>query len=240
VENAFAGWLTMPDFVRVAGLMFAAAVFSSWLPAIAAPWPLAGALHEEEARFLPGIYYFHKGGEYSRHGQTAAAIQTWKLAAGWAIKEAQYNLGIVYFKGEGVAVDRPRGLAWLALAAERKDVSLETSLAAAWEQSTPAERENANAIWRDLVPRYADAVALPRAQTRFDGEIAQITGSRVGMPGHVTVWTHDGPIDGAVYRWRMQRLAEVNFGTLPSGHVDVGPLRAVDDGNGQPPPQNDR
>jgi hypothetical protein len=189
-----------------------------------------GGLHEEEARFLPGMYYFHKGCEYYQRGEVESAIHAWEIAAGWAMKDAQYDLGIAYFKGYGVAVDRPRGIAWLALAAERKDEAFETSLAAAWDEATPDEHNRANEIWRELAKQYGDAVTLPRAQNHFNAELNQITGSRVGMPGHVTVWSRTkGNLDGANYKAEWQRLAARNFGNLPVGTVDVGPLEPVID-----------
>ena len=33
--------------------------------------------------------------------------------------QAEYNLGVMYFKGQGVPVDRARGAVWMVLAAER-------------------------------------------------------------------------------------------------------------------------
>jgi hypothetical protein len=189
-----------------------------------------GGLHEEESRFLPGMYYFHKGCEYYRYGDVESAIHAWEIAAGWAMKDAQYDLGIAYFRGLGVDVDRPRGIAWLALAAERKDEAFETSLAAAWDDATPVEQDRANEIWRELAKQYSDAAALPRAQNHFNAELNQITGSRVGMPGHVTVWSRTkGTLDGANYKAELQRLAARNFGNLPVGTVDVGPLEPVVD-----------
>ena len=189
-------------------------------------------LNEEEARFLPGLYYFHKGCEYYRRGDTVAAMHAWEVAAGWAMKDAQYNLGIAYFRGRGVEVERARGLAWLALAAERKDETFETSLAAAWDEATPEERDRANAIWRELREHFADTSALPRAQNRYRQEIDQITGSRVGSPGHAKVWTRStGSVDAEAFKTGMQQLADRNFGKLPTGTVDIGPLEpVVDDG----------
>jgi hypothetical protein len=189
-----------------------------------------GGLHEEESRFLPGLYYFHKGSEYSRRGEADAAMHAWDLAAQWAVKEAQYNLGIAYFKGQGVPADRPLGLAWLALAAERKDAPFVESLAAAWDEASADERDRGNALWRELGKRYADAIALPRAQARFNNEMNQITGSRVGMPGHVTIWVpRKGNFDVADYRRQMEALAQINFGRMPEASVEVGPLEAVND-----------
>ncbi len=187
-----------------------------------------GFLHEDESRFLPGAYYFTKGNEYFHRGKPEAAVRLWMISAGWAMKDAQYNLGIAHFKGEGIPQDRPLGLAWLALAAERKDPQFDESLAAAWDDASPDERERANEIWRDLRKRYADDVALPVAERRFDSELAQITGSRVGMPGSVTVWTRDGVVDGALLRKRLRAEADLYFGRAPRGQVTVGPLQFAD------------
>lgn len=193
-------------------------------------------LDEEEARFVPGLYFFHKGCDYYKRGQPEAAMHAWEVAAGWAMKDAQYDLGIAYFRGRGVEMDRPRGLAWLALAAERKDEAFETSLAAAWDEATPEEHASSNAIWRELRRRYSDEVALPLAQNRYQQETSQITGSRVGTPGHATVWTRStGKLDVAVFKSQMQDLADRNFGKLPIGTVDIGPLEpVVDDGTNVP------
>jgi len=194
-------------------------------------------LDEEEARFLPGLYYFHKGCDYFRRGYPHSAVEAWEIAAYWAMKDAQYDLGIAYFRGRGVAIDRPRGLAWLALAAERKDEAFETSLAAAWDEATPDEQTRANELWRELRKKYADDVALVRAQNRYDQEVSHITGSRVGMPGHVLIWTHSsGRVEVAEYRKDLQQRADRNFGKLPTGTVDIGPLEPVIDEAASPPP----
>jgi len=198
-------------------------------------WDLShgAGLHEEDARFLPGMYYFHKGCEYYKRGDAASAIHAWEIGASWAMKDAQYDLGIAYFKGRGVAVDRPRGLAWLALAAERKDEIFETALAAAWDEATPDEHARANEIWNELRKKYGDEFALRRAQNHFTQEKNGITGSHVGMPGHVTIWSRTmGTLDGATFIAKLDKLSERNFGKLPTGHVDVGPLEAIGDDGG--------
>ena len=185
-----------------------------------------GGLHEEASRFLPGAYFFHKGCEYQKRGEMTAAIDAWLTSASWAMKDAQYNLGIVYFKGLGVPTDRPKGIAWLALSAERGTPDFEKSLAAAWQEASDAERDAANATWRELKPRYGDTATLGRARARFVNELNSITGSRVGMPGPVRVWTAGtGQIDVALFRESMEELAEVNFGAEPRGTVQVGPLQ---------------
>jgi hypothetical protein len=217
-------------------LLIALGMANTALHAQAGPSGIIG-LDEEESRFVPGLYYFHKGCDYYRRGQVQAAVQVWQIAAGWAMKDAQYDLGIAYFRGRGIAIDRPRGLAWLALAAERKDEAFTTSLAAAWDEATPEEHAEANAIWRDLRKRYADDVALPLAENRYRLEVSQITGSRVGMPGHVMIWTRaTGRVDVAYFKSEMQERADRAFGRLPTGTVDIGPLEPViDDATPAPP-----
>ena len=176
---------------------------------------------EEIARFLPGVSYFQKGLGYYRKGQLSAAMEAWEVSAGWAMKDAQYNLGLAYFKGNGITADRPRGLAWLALATERKNPALQASLAAAWDSASETEHQQANAIWRELKKQYGDEVALPKARKRFDTEVSQLSGSRVGSGSAKVVSRTMGAMDGAAYRAKLQELADQNFGAA-SGSATAG------------------
>ena len=167
---------------------------------------------EEISRYLPGVASFQKGLDLYRKGQTSAAIEAWQTSASWAMKDAQYNLGLAYFKGNGVAADRPRGLAWLALAAERKNPQLQGALATAWDSASDAEHQQANALWRELRKDYGDEVALPKAKKRFDAEVAQLT-SRAGKGGGKMVSRTMGPMDVSEYREKLDALAAQNFGS---------------------------
>ena len=223
--------------MRVRPLLLAALVAGAGVAHAQAGAGGVVGLNEEEARFTPGLYYFHKGCDYYSRGDHAGAMHAWQVAASWAMKDAQYDLGIAYYRGRGVEVDRPRGLAWLALAAERKDEAFVTSLAAAWDEASEDEHAKANAIWRELRKTYADPVALPKAENRYRQEVANITGSRVGMPGHVSIWTRTlGRVDVAWFKTEMQERADRNFGKLPVGRVDIGPLQPVVEGTPAEPP----
>src|SRR4051812_37302965 len=163
-------------------------------------------LEEEIARYLPGVSYFQRGLDAYKKGQGASAIEAWQTAAGWAMKDAQYNLGLAYFKGDGIAADRPRGLAWLALAAERKNPALQASLATAWDSASDAEHQQANAIWRELKKQYGDDIALARARKHFDAALAQISGARAGS-GNARVMSRSmGAMDSTTYRERLKDL----------------------------------
>jgi TPR repeat protein len=173
-------------------------------------------LEEEIARYLPGVSYFQKGLDAYRKHQGAAAIDAWQTSASWAMKDAQYNLGLAYFKGDGVAADRPRGLAWLALAAERKNATMQASLAAAWDSASDAEHQQANAIWRELKKQYGDDVALPKAKKRFETELGQIQSNQRVVSRTM------GAMDGKAYREKLEALAEQNFGNGSAAAPDEG------------------
>ena len=211
---------------RIARSSIIAALFAlapAWAPAQVMFFDSAQPikLEEEIARYLPGVSNFQKGVDAYRRGQTAAAIDAWQTSASWAMKDAQYNLGLTYFKGSGIAADRPRGLAWLALAAERKNPTMQSSLAAAWDSATDAEHQQANALWRELKKQYGDEVALPKAKKRFETELGQIA------PNQRIVSRTMGAMDGKAYREKLEALAEKNFGDGPAG--DSGDAAAKND-----------
>jgi hypothetical protein len=119
-------------------------------------------------RFLPGEYYFCAAAQAFWSGREGLARENLKDAARWASKPAEYALGIMYFNGDHAERNRPLGLAWLALAAERHDPAYEPGFVSAYHSATPQELEQANAYWSDLKATYADAVAAPRAERQFD------------------------------------------------------------------------
>lgn len=125
-------------------------------------------------RFLPGDYYFCSAARNYWSGNEGLARESLKNAARWASKPAQYALGVMYFNGDHAQKNRPLGLAWLALAAERHDPAYEPAFISAYKQVTPEELAQANAYWKDMKNTYGDSVAAPRAERRFDREYDQI------------------------------------------------------------------
>lgn len=144
---------------------------------------------EMDAR--PGLYYFYRGVEAVDRGDDAFAIDMYRTSASWAYKPAEYNLAIMYAKGEGVPVDRPLAMAWIALAAERGDADFVEAREVIYATLTKDEFEKANAIWRELKKTYGDANALKRAKARWAEVRASITGSRTGFVGNLRIGTRD-------------------------------------------------
>jgi hypothetical protein len=140
---------------------------------------------EEDGR--PGQYFYYRAVDAVKHRQYKFAVDMYEASASWAYKPAQYNLAVMYAKGEGVPVDKPRAMAWAALAAERGDQDYVDAREAIYADLTTDEFAKANEIWRDLKKTYGDAIALERAKTRWAQVKAGITGSRVGGIGNLKV-----------------------------------------------------
>ena len=140
---------------------------------------------EEDGR--PGQYFYYRAVDAVKHKQYKFAIDMYETSASWAYKPAQYNLAVMYAKGEGIPIDKPRAMAWAALAAERGDQEYVDAREVIYADLTKDEFAKANEIWRDLKKTYADAVALERAKTRWAQVKAGITGSRVGGVGNLKV-----------------------------------------------------
>jgi hypothetical protein len=140
-----------------------------------------------EADARPGEYYFLLATNAFRKNDFAFAIQMYQVAASWAFKPAEYNLAIMYSRGQGIPVDLPRGMAWMALAAERNEKRYVDAREVVYAEMTTEQFEQANAIWRELKKTYGDEVALRRAKVRWAQVRASMTGSRVGSVGNLSV-----------------------------------------------------
>ena len=144
-----------------------------------------GNTPESDAR--PGEYFFMLGANAFRKKDYAFAIQMYEAAASWAFKPAEYNLGVIYARGQGVAVDLPRAMAWMALAAERNETRYVDAREAVYAELAPGQFDQANVIWRDLKTTYGDQVALRRAKVRWAEVRSKMTGSRVGAASNLQV-----------------------------------------------------
>ncbi len=143
-------------------------------------------------RFLPGVYYYCVGARDVARGKNDRARSMLEIAAGWGSKQAQFLLGVGYYKGDLQPRDRARGLAWLKLAAERKDPVYLAVFASAWKQATPQEQAGAQQLWQTMLPVYGDQRAARRAELRYrhqrDALLArrQTNGQQVCIAGLTT------------------------------------------------------
>jgi len=133
-----------------------------------------------EADARPGEYYFQLAVRAFEKKHYRHAIDMYKVAASWAYKPAEYNLGVMYFRGQGIPADRPRGTAWMVLAAERNDPHYAQARDLMVRALSNTEFARADTLFGQLEPTYGDKVALHRAKVRWAQVRAGMTGSHVG------------------------------------------------------------
>lgn len=177
---------------------------------------------ESDAR--PGVYYFNLAAQAYKRGEYKYAIDMYKVAASWAYKPAEYDLGLMYFRGQGIPVDHARGAAWMILAAERGAPLYVKARDLMVTALTDTEFKQADAIWNQLKPTYGDAVALQRAKSQWRRVASQATGSHLG---HTTSNLRVGSLTGGP---SLQPQAESNprnpAGLGGGGSVTAGDVLA--------------
>jgi|SRR5450432_366787 len=187
---------------------------------------------DEPGHFFPGRYYEHKAQFYLKTKNYRAALEMFELSGFWADKIAQYNAGLMYFNGIGVAADKPRGVAWLHIAAEAHDDLADRALQLAYADLTAEQRAEADATWRQLDAKYGDSVALPRALNQYNQDLAGITGSHLGFViGNLSIQEVGGAGDGlaeigAVYLRRQDKTMKQMIDRI-TGHVTVGAVQPL-------------
>lgn len=187
---------------------------------------VSGNSPEDDAR--PGEYYFMRGVEAFRANDFEHAIKMYEVAASWGYKNAQYNLAVMYARGEGVAQDLPRAMAWSALAAERNEKRYTEARELIYASLTKEQWDQANVLWRDLKKEYADEVALARAKARWAEVRNGMTGTHTGgVVGHLQI---GGSEPGAPSVARVGALADPMPAKPSKG---LGPIVAVPSIGGQ-------
>ena len=68
-------------------------------------------------------------------------FEEWELLAKQGIAEAQYNLGLMYSKGEGVPSDDKETVKWYRLAAEQRITGAQSNLGLMYEKGQGVEQD---------------------------------------------------------------------------------------------------
>lgn len=202
------------------------------------------------AQNAPGTQFLERGNTFFRQGDYDAAVGNYRLAAHWADKLAQFNLGMLYVNGDGVERDPLRGWAWIKLSAERGYPKNAAVAADIWNQFSDEHRKVAKEILEnELKPEYGDAVAIPRTSNEMKRMLSRKTsgGSRVGVNRAVYVTGRGGSfVSGNQFfrdeRWNFEAI--VQFETqlqraLGGGNVTLRDLETVEDGESAPAPADD-
>lgn len=141
----------------------------------------AGNFNTPESDGRPGVKYFAYGARAFRDHDYAHAIDMFKVSASWGYKPAEYNLGLMYYKGQGVPVNKPLGTAWMVLAAERGNKAFVRDRDLMVTSLTHAQFAETDKLWGALRKTYGDKVALRRAKSQWAWVKDHQIGSHAGM-----------------------------------------------------------
>lgn len=183
----------------------------------------------------PDLHYRHAGLDAMDRGRPADARHFFTLGARHADKLSQAMLADLWWNGQGGPADRALGYAWMDLAAERGTTWLLARRERFWEALDAAERERAVTEGRALYAVYGDPVAQPRQERVMRRTMGQMTGSRTGALGAMTVMNlrHNGQMmkvlpevyyadklwqPAQYWQWQNAELAAGN-----PGHTRAGP-----------------
>lgn len=136
-----------------------------------------------------GLYAFHEK-------RYVEALAMFRRAASYADKASMAMLAEMYWKGLGVARDRPIGYAWMDLAAERMYPNFTILRERYWRELDKAEQDAAIQRGQALLAEYGDDAAKPRLERILRIEGRKVTGSRTGSVGFVRIIPMTGPMAG--------------------------------------------
>lgn len=132
----------------------------------------------------PDLFYRDLGVRAYQAGDKQRAVGLWLKAASYADKPAQAMLATMYWSGDGIAKDRPRGYAWMDLATDRGYKDLLIQRERYWTQLDASERQRAVSEGRQIYARYNDKAGLRKLDQVLQRAADQATGSRTGFGGN--------------------------------------------------------
>lgn len=231
--------------IRAIGYLAVAMIFGLLLSACASisPGPAEYPYHEH----TPSADEMERGRRAYRAGMHRTAFMHYRNAARWADKFAQYNVGVMYLRGEGVEFDPIRGWAWIQLAAERNYPQFEETADDLFELLGEKQQRLArNILEQELLPKYGDEVKIERADREMRSLLRKATGTRTGSQGFLAMLTvYDGsgiPRRGTEYydskKWDFRRVVEFETRLMiqsAGGRADVGEFEVLEDENSDDP-----
>ena len=103
---------------------------------------------------------FQKGLDAAQKGDFATALKEWKPLAEHGDASAQYNLGVMYEKGQGVPQNDKTAVKWYRLAAEQGDADAQNNLGVMYDKGKGVPQNDKTAVkWYKLAAEQGDATA---------------------------------------------------------------------------------
>lgn len=182
--------------------------------------------------------------EALKRGDRVRAANYFRRAAHYADKQSQAGYAEMLWEGRGVPQDRAAAYAWMDLAAERGYTLFLVFRERYWNALDEIERTRALEVGKGIYAEYGDDVAKPRLEKILRRASRNITGSRTGSVGALTIII-PGPGDGTVidgrtfydkrfweparyWQWQKEIVEKAK-----EGRVIVGDLQRTPDATGK-------
>lgn len=221
----------------LAGLL--SVVSCAQAPARKPPTDPDSAVQIPNTEHIPSKSKMRRAKEAYNAGRYKVAMEYYKLASRWADKFGQFNVGLMYVRGQGVESQPARGWAWLELSAERGYPQFVESANKVYGLLDGEQRKRGREILEEeLLPEYGDEVAVERTANYMERKRRNATGSNTGFVGSLTVYdrnsftSRDGEEFYAEEKWDFERIVELErrfMINLNSGSVKLRDFRTIDD-----------
>lgn len=185
----------------------------------------------------PDLRWRREASRSFEKGEYAIALKQFERAAKYADKPSQAMVAEMYWQGLGVSQDRVRGYIWMDLAAERLYPDFVVYRERYWGQMSETERALALELGQSVFAEYGDDAAKPRLERILRRAGHNVTGSRLGTVGNLTIIPFTGPFAGsgmtisgeqyyAAKYWEPEKYwqlqDEIWRAPVRKGQVDVG------------------
>ena len=116
--------------------------------------------YQQQVEQLTSNEWFESALKYYQEGDYPAAFRLFKKAAEQGQANAQYNLGLMYYNGEGVTRDLKQAVYWYQKAAEQGDASAQNNLGVMYGEGEGVTRDAKQAVyWFEKAAEQGDAEA---------------------------------------------------------------------------------
>jgi hypothetical protein len=145
--------------------------------------------------------------DYYRTGNRAAgiaqdfprAMRIYRLAATYGHPAAQYALGLMYLRGQGIDASPDQGLKWLSTSARKRYAPAEAELGELYWNGNFVRPDRTRALmWYILAKETAKPDENPQIHDRLDIMLAQSSEEeRLEAEARATVWSDQYPVNRA-------------------------------------------
>jgi len=230
--------LSRTRLIELLPITIALLLLAGGSPPVAAQPDYPGSRAYPYHEHTPSAYPMERARRAYRAGWHFSAYHHYLSAARWADKFAQFNVGVMYLRGEGVDFDPVRGWAWIKLSAERGYPDMVRMADELYAMLDGPQREQARSIYeRELLPEYGDEVRIPFTAERMERNRRRATGSRLGSRNFLRIVDSSGRTrDGDEFydpaKWDFRNIVAYETHTmlnLPLGTVVIGEFETVAD-----------